>query len=88
MLRSLSLHWLLALSALPIPCLAQAPRDGERRADEANSARNQVNAGFERTAPKLGELIPDIAGFDAEGNDFRLRSLKGHYSVLVFGCLT
>ena len=47
-----------------------------------------VNRGFEASAPKIGELLPDVAGFDADGNEFRLRSLRGHYSVLVFGCLT
>jgi hypothetical protein len=32
--------------------------------------------------------LPDVSGFDASGGVIRLRDLKGHYTVLVFGCLT
>ena len=43
---------------------------------------------FDRTAPQIGDLLPDAAGLDATGKQFKLRSLKGHYTVLTFGCLT
>lgn len=43
---------------------------------------------FDEKAPKVGELAPDITVYDADGKEFRLRSIKGHYTVLVFGCLT
>lgn len=39
-------------------------------------------------ATKVGEMIPDVSGFDASGKPLNLRDLKGHYTVLVFGCLT
>ncbi|MBM4089831.1 MAG: hypothetical protein FJ276_10445 [Planctomycetes bacterium] len=39
-------------------------------------------------APKVGEKAPDIQLYDAEGRPFRLGQLRGHYTVLVFGCLT
>ncbi|HUG93299.1 MAG TPA: hypothetical protein VML55_20830 [Planctomycetaceae bacterium] len=55
---------------------------------EANSPRQQVVRGFERTAPDVGELLPDVAAFDADGQPLRLSSLKGSHTVLVFGCLT
>ena len=45
-------------------------------------------ANFERTAPKVGEALPDASGYDAEGKEFKLSRLKGSYAVLVFGCLT
>ncbi len=45
-------------------------------------------AGFDNASPDLGELVPDIAVFDEEGTPFELRSFKGSYTVLVFGCLT
>ncbi|MDG1890759.1 MAG: hypothetical protein P8L18_05555 [Verrucomicrobiota bacterium] len=35
-----------------------------------------------------GELMPAVSGYDAEGNPFALNELTGHYSVIVFGCLT
>ncbi len=36
----------------------------------------------------VGQPLPDIAVYDAQGGEFKLSSLKGDYSVLVFGCLT
>ncbi len=43
---------------------------------------------FDREAPQVGDLLPDVVGLDAEGNEFPLRDLRGHYTVLTFGCLT
>ncbi len=58
-------------------------------ARDANTQRQGgPRANFERTAPKVGEALPDASGYDAEGKEFKLSSLKGNYSVLVFGCLT
>ncbi len=36
----------------------------------------------------VGQPLPDITVYDAQGKEFKLSSLKGDYSVLVFGCLT
>ena len=38
--------------------------------------------------PAPGEMLPDVTVYDAAGKEFRLRSLRGRYTVLVFGCLT
>jgi len=43
---------------------------------------------FQGSGPALGQPLPDLTVFDAEGREFKLSSLKGDYSVLVFGCLT
>lgn len=43
---------------------------------------------FQGSGPALGQPLPDITVYDAEGKEFKLSSLKGDYSVLVFGCLT
>jgi hypothetical protein len=43
---------------------------------------------FDTTSPDIGELLPNVTCFDAGGDKFRLRSLKGQYTVLLFGCLT
>ncbi len=68
----------LALAAL---AWAQPPARG-------NSPRQQVNGGFEARSPRVGEKLPEVTAYDAAGEPFSLRSLEGHYSVLVFGCLT
>jgi hypothetical protein len=58
-------------------------------ARDANTQRQGgPRANFERTAPKVGEALPDASGYDAEGKEFKLSRLKGSYAVLVFGCLT
>lgn len=38
--------------------------------------------------PEAGQPLPNVTIFDAEGKPFSLSQLRGHYSVLVFGCLT
>ena len=43
---------------------------------------------FQGSGPALGQPLPDITVYDAQGKEFKLSSLKGDYSGLVFGCLT
>ena len=38
--------------------------------------------------PQPGDQMPDVEGFDAEGNPFKLTKLHGKHTVIVFGCLT
>jgi len=38
--------------------------------------------------PKVGSMLPDVVVFDDEGNEFSTKTLRGQYSLLVFGCLT
>jgi len=56
--------------------------------DASTQRQRGPRANFERTAPKVGEALPDVTGYDAEGKEFKLSRLKGSYTVLVFGCLT
>ncbi len=42
----------------------------------------------QESGPLVGQPLPDISVYDAEGKEFKLSSLKGDYTVLVFGCLT
>ena len=60
---------------------ASPPLPGERGAE-------RVRRIFDETSPKLGSPLPDLKCYDAEGDKFNLLSLKGHHSVLLFGCLT
>ncbi|MBM78997.1 MAG: hypothetical protein CMJ78_00185 [Planctomycetaceae bacterium] len=54
----------------------------------SGSPRQSIVSNFERGSPAIGDALPDISGYDAKGKEFHLRSLKGNYTVLVFGCLT
>jgi cytochrome oxidase Cu insertion factor (SCO1/SenC/PrrC family) len=35
-----------------------------------------------------GEMLPEVEAFDDQGSPFSTKTLRGHYSVFVFGCLT
>ena len=60
----------------------------QRAARSGLSAAQVLATRFDRAAPQIGDPLPDVAGLDAEGHEFPLRNLKGHYTVLTFGCLT
>ena len=65
------------------------PRPSQTQgAPPSQRSRSRASSGFGRSAPKIGDSLPEVSAFDAEGKEFNLSSLKGHYTVLVFGCLT
>lgn len=69
--------------------LAAVKNRGGRRQDDASPrSRSRSFGGSGRSAPKIGDSLPEVSAFDADGKEFNLSSLKGHYTVLVFGCLT
>ena len=38
--------------------------------------------------PEVGTMLSDVSLYDDGGKEFSTTSLRGQYSVLVFGCLT
>lgn len=54
----------------------------------AGNPRESVRRAFERSGLDEGEPFPDVTIYDAEGEEFQTRELRGDYSVLVTGCLT
>lgn len=38
--------------------------------------------------PEVGSRLPEVSGYDAEGQPFELTRLHGKHTVIVFGCLT
>ena len=71
---------LMMMLGLTGSLMAQAP-------GKAGGGRAGVNQRF-GGGPGVGKSLPDVDCYDAEGDPFNLRSLKGNYTVLVFGCLT
>ncbi|MFG0294318.1 MAG: redoxin domain-containing protein [Maioricimonas sp. JB045] len=43
---------------------------------------------FLTLTPRVGERLPDVEVYTADGKPFRTSDLRGHYTVLTFGCLT
>lgn len=88
---------LLAGMVFSVTARAQAPERGERGPDKrrpgqsskkTESSRDRLNRRFNESSPKIGELVPEVTGYTADGKPVSLRSLEGDYKVLVFGCLT
>ncbi len=50
----------------------------------AGGAMAQMRGPF----PQPGDPMPNVAGFDADGNPLALTKLHGKHAVIVFGCLT
>ena len=39
-------------------------------------------------SPKVGEPFPDVTVYTPDGKEFQTSGLRGHYTVVAFGCLT
>jgi len=50
--------------------------------------RQRGEADFLKEKPAVGEPLPDVTVYDENGKEVRTASLRGHYTVLTFGCLT
>lgn len=43
---------------------------------------------FAKAKPAIGDTIPDVTVYDSAGKEVKTSGLRGHYTVLTFGCLT
>ena len=51
--------------------------------------RGRLIRNFEASAPAVGELMPNLAVYDRDGQASRLPAmLNGRFTVLILGCLT
>ena len=66
----------LGLIAGSLTTVAQAQRMQQRERE------------FLRSKPLIGDQLPDVAVFALDGTPFKTADLRGHYTVLTFGCLT
>ena len=52
-------------------------------------AQPPVSRTFERNAPAIGEMMPDVVVYARDGAGLQLRDLlKERHTVLILGCLT
>ena len=52
-------------------------------------AQPPIRRNFERNAPVVGEMMPDVVVHDRDGAELRLRDLlRERHTVLILGCLT
>lgn len=43
---------------------------------------------FLQAKPLIGNELPDVTVYSPDGTPFHTADLRGHYTVLTFGCLT
>lgn len=69
---------LLALALVAISSPVQAQRKKLKVNEED----------FLKEAPIVGDKLPDVTVYSPTGTEFKTADLRGHYTVLSFGCLT
>jgi cytochrome oxidase Cu insertion factor (SCO1/SenC/PrrC family) len=56
---------------------------------EVLAQRNpKKEAAFLVTRPVVGDPLPEVTVYTPDGKEFKTAELRGHYTVLTFGCLT
>ena len=43
---------------------------------------------FVKDKPTLGDALPEVTVYSPDGKEVKTGGLRGHYTVLTFGCLT
>ena len=61
---------------------------GYAQGNRNSQSRGRSTGGFDQQAPAIGQPLPDVKLYTADGKEFSTSQLKGSYTVLVFGCLT
>ena len=90
--RAISAIGLVALLVCATVASAQRggpPQGRGQGGPTSGSGRDMVNRSFEAAAPGVGELMPDLTVHADDGTELELQDvLRGHYTVLILGCLT
>ena len=56
---------------------------------EVRAQRNpKKDAEFLKARPAVGDPLPKLTVYTPDGKEFKTADLRGHYTVLTFGCLT
>jgi cytochrome oxidase Cu insertion factor (SCO1/SenC/PrrC family) len=54
----------------------------------AHAQRERKDEDFLKEKPVVGETLPDLVVYSPDGKEFKTADLRGHHTVLTFGCLT
>jgi cytochrome oxidase Cu insertion factor (SCO1/SenC/PrrC family) len=68
----------LMVTGLALALAAPAAAQGKKEREED----------FVKARPAVGDPLPDVTVYSPDGKEFSTASLRGHYTVLTFGCLT
>lgn len=78
---------LIAVASLSLCIASQCVMALPAAAQRGNLPRGDAAFGG-GAFPAVGSVLPDVSAFDEQGKPFSTKSLRGSYTVLVFGCLT
>lgn len=71
------------LLLVPLVLLAMSsPVQAQRKKLKVNEEE------FLTEAPIVGGKLPEVKVYSPTGTEFKTADLRGHYTVLTFGCLT
>ena len=82
MLRTAVMAGFMVTTLVGTGSFGQAPNRG------GQSGRSGVESSFTQRSPGIGQPVPEVKLYTADGKEFSTSQLKGSYTVLVFGCLT
>ncbi|HEX5272384.1 MAG TPA: hypothetical protein VFW33_17930 [Gemmataceae bacterium] len=54
----------------------------------ARAQVRQTDEQFAKAKPAVGDPLPELVVYDPDGKEVKTAGLRGHYTVLTFGCLT
>ena len=81
-------HYLISATLLTLCFTGQVALAQTGAVPRGNGPRGNPGRGGGDTLPAVGSILPTVSAFDEQGNAFSTSSLRGNYTVLVFGCLT
>ncbi len=87
--RPLVLALALGVGLTAGPAQADNAEKKEEQQQTMSFGLQALKERFEAAAPDIGERVPNVSVYTASGEKVRFRNLvRGHYSVVVLGCLT
>ena len=81
-MQTQQIRLLIIAAVIATTCSAVSAQGGRGRPGGLGTDR------LEQSGLKIGDKMPELNVFDSEGKPFKTESLKGKYSVVIFGCLT
>ena len=54
----------------------------------AQPDKKKNEADFVKEKPAVGDSLPDLTVYSPDGKEVKTSGLRGHHTVLTFGCLT
>jgi cytochrome oxidase Cu insertion factor (SCO1/SenC/PrrC family) len=65
-----------------------AQKERSKAPSGAPRAKAKSDEDFAKEKPAVGDQLPELTVFSPDGKEFKTADLRGHYTVLTFGCLT